>query len=71
MIHQLPEGQFVISSHRVWIPGAYDTRATAQYAFQFCDEILDQLQYEANVGKPEFNVITMADLKKARKEGRG
>ena len=62
MIYEV-EDNFVISSHQIWLPGSFDTRQTAQYAFQFKDEILQKLQDSVNPG----GVITMQMLKEARK----
>ena len=37
-------GEYVISSHHVWLPGVYETRKAANYAFRFSDEELQKLQ---------------------------
>ena len=73
MIHQTHDKLYVISSHRVWMPGVYDTIKTARYAFQFCDEVLQALQSEANERETGGvgGTITMADLKRVRKDGVG
>ena len=66
-IHRV-KNVFVISSHQVWMPGAYDTERTARYAFRFKDRELQQLQDEANKRNGGFDgVITMDDLKKLKK----
>ena len=67
-IHRV-KNVFVISSHRVWMPGAYDTEKTARYAFQFKDEELNKMQRIANKRNGGFDgVITMDDLKKIFRE---
>ena len=48
MIRCIARGQFVISSHQVWIPGVYDSHRAANYAFRFPDEILQSLQDSVN-----------------------
>jgi hypothetical protein len=65
-IHQITPSQFVIGSGGMWLPGVYESRAAARYAFQFHDETLTRLQSSVNPG----GVITMEMLKRARKAER-
>ena len=57
-------GHYVISSGHMWLPGCYEDKRTAQYAFQFDDCTLRDLQESINPG----GIITMAMLKTVRKE---
>ena len=61
MIYEV-NGHYVISSGHMWLPGCYENRATAQYAFQFQDEVLASLQESINPG----GIITLAMLKHIR-----
>lgn len=62
------EGQFVISSNQVWVPGCYATKRAANYAFRFKNEDLSRLQDAANkrVGG-KGGVITFEDLQEFSK----
>lgn len=51
---------YVISSKDVWLPGNYDSRGTATWAFQFPDAVLSELEKEINQGQQR--PITRADL---------
>lgn len=62
MIHAADDGTFVISSHQCWMPGVYESKQAARYAFQFSDSALRKLQNDSEEG-----VITMDDLKRAKK----
>jgi hypothetical protein len=55
---------FVISSHQVWMPGNYDTEATARYAFQFSDEVLHRLM--VGINQKAQRPITLEDLRGAK-----
>ena len=63
MIYKI-RGHYCISSHGCWLPGFYETKATAQYAFQFGDGMLWELQESVN----PRGIITMAMLKEAKKK---
>jgi hypothetical protein len=66
MIHALtepPEG-FVISSHGMWLPGVYETRQAASYAFQFSNEQLADLGHRICVREKRH--ITTGDLRAVR-----
>ena len=63
MIHEV-NGHYVISSGHMWLPGRYEDKQTAHYAFQFDDLTLRDLQESVNPG----GIVTMAMLKAARKE---
>lgn len=66
MIHFIKnENCYVISSHQVWMPGAYESERAAKYAFKFPDDILAQLRDEANVSD---HLITFEMLQQKRKE---
>jgi hypothetical protein len=68
-IHAVKNNKFVISSHQVWMPGAYDNKKTARYAFQFPDEVLRKLQDNANINNGGYDgVITLNDLQQAKKK---
>ena len=57
---------WVIASGGLWLPGGYDTAATARYAFQFSNKELIELCDMANArgGKQQ---ITLDDLRAKRK----
>jgi hypothetical protein len=63
MIHECDDGTYCISSHRVWMPGVYESKKAARYAFQFDEAILRRLQNESGEG-----VITLEALKMAKSE---
>lgn len=67
MIHEV-RGNFVISSHGVWMPGSYESKRAARYAFRFRNEELKKLQDAANarVGGAG-GTITLEDLKAMRR----
>jgi hypothetical protein len=46
-IHEVTGG-FVITADRIWLPGCYESRAAAHYAFRFCCDFQAALQNEAN-----------------------
>jgi len=62
MVHKV-DGQFVISSSGWWLPGVYETRKAANYAFQFENKTLRKLQDKTNGG-----VITTQMLKDCMNE---
>ena len=62
MIAKCKDGSFVISSHKVWVPGVYKDKKAARYAFQFMDGELQELQ-----DKITPRSITTEDLKELRK----
>lgn len=65
MIYKHDDGTYTISSHRVWMPGIYDSKRTANYAFRFSDEELCSLQpYDGN----SWRLITFEDLQELRKK---
>lgn len=67
-IRSLEDGAKVISSHGVWVPGVYADDRAARYAFRFSDDVLDELQQEANVrAGGTSGTITFDDLKARRK----
>ena len=45
------EGGFVISSQKQWVPGFYNSRSAARYAFQFSNAELQQLQDKKKRGR--------------------
>lgn len=69
MIHRTDGGAYVISSHHVWRPGAFESERAARYAYRFPDEVLRRLQEEVNRRESDFSkrVITFADLQRARR----
>jgi len=64
MIYKVDD-DYVISSHNQWLPGAYDSKRTANYAFRFPNEILYKLNNQINI--TEQRLITYKDLQDARK----
>jgi hypothetical protein len=60
VIHKTDAG-YVISAHRVWRPGVYDSERAARYAFRFTDEVLQRAQDSAEGG-----VITYEMLRKLK-----
>lgn len=65
MIHKTDNGTYVISSGGCWLPGAYDSRLAAYFAFRFSGEALQRLQDAANARGD--GIITRADLNAERK----
>jgi hypothetical protein len=65
MIHKTDNGVYVISSYHLWLPGVYEDRRTANYAFRFKNEQLQKLQDEKN---KTSGVITFKDLRKLKKQ---
>lgn len=62
-ISQDSAGTFVIADAGGWLPGVYDSRETAQSAFQFSCEALEELQDAANLrAGGTGGVITSGDL---------
>jgi hypothetical protein len=64
-IHAI-EGGYVISSHRVWLPGVYEDERTARYAFRLPVAALQRLQDAANARTPDRTggTITWGDVAK-------
>ena len=58
------DGGYVISSHQVWLPGHYEDKKTANYAFRFSDEELKKLQDSVNPG----GTITFKMLQELRRD---
>jgi len=56
---------WVIADEGGWLPGSYDSREAAEYAFGFPYTTLYRLQEEINSKELDLNkrVITMDDLK--------
>jgi hypothetical protein len=73
MIHELDGGTFVISSGHSWLPGRYESRQAANYAFRFPDQALSRLQTEKNLENGGTNgLIKFCDLQElARRETNG
>lgn len=70
MIHEV-RNKFAISSHQVWMPGCYESKRAANYAFRFSDRELRTLQNMANERNGGYDgVITMNDLKEYRKNNK-
>lgn len=65
MIHKVGD-EYVISSYGTWLPGAYDTERTAQYAFKFSDAELSELQSTVNERPVAERVITFEMLQAKR-----
>lgn len=73
-IYPTDDGAFVVSQNCVWIPGAYDSRETAERAVQMPDEILQRLQDAANErAGGRGGIITATDLAslERREQGEG
>jgi hypothetical protein len=62
MIYETDEG-FSISSNEVWLPGIYETRAAARFAFQFPDRALQALSDRVCRIDGEHRRITSDDLR--------
>ena len=69
MIHRFEDSIhgpcYVISSKRAWLPGSYDSKKTANYAFRFKEAVLHKLEQSIN---HNGKVITYEDLKECRKK---
>ena len=64
MIHEVEENEYCISSNQMWLPGVYDSKKAANYAFRFNYSDLKNLQDEKN---KTTRLITFEDLRKLRK----
>jgi len=60
-IHEV-DGHFVISGDGTWLPGCYESREAASYAFRFCVDLQAQLRNHAL----EYNdgVITLLSMQR-------
>ena len=71
-IYKLDGGGYVISSHRVWRPGVYESERAARYAFRFSDDELKSLQNEANENSDiSERRITLERLQQHHREAKG
>jgi hypothetical protein len=67
MIHgPAPDGTYVISSHGQWLPGLYDSKRSARYAFRFDTALLQELAHRICTKAGEDRAVTMDDLRAAR-----
>jgi hypothetical protein len=66
------DGQYVIGSGGLWLPGVYEDERTAKYAFRFPNADLRQLQDRVNAKErdEEKRVITFVMLQELRKQGK-
>jgi len=64
MIYETGINQFSISSHGVWLPGIYDSKRSANYAFRFSYELLKSISDVICTFDGENREITFYDLKK-------
>jgi hypothetical protein len=55
-VHETKNG-FVISSRGSWVPGVYEDRRAANYAFRFGDDNLQSLQDTLNGGMISFEML--------------
>lgn len=62
MIHKLEVG-YAISSGGSWLPGVYNDKRAANYAFRFDDEDLSKLQVSVN----PHGIITFEMLQEFRR----
>ena len=70
MIYEVAHG-FVISSGGSWLPGCYESKAAARYAYQFPNETLVRLRNESiKRHGPWKGIITSQDLKGAKNRAR-
>ncbi len=69
-IHEIDRGvqtgRFVIASHHCWMPGAYESREAAVFAFEFCEDHVVRLRDDANATND--GIITMAAMTKLKEE---
>lgn len=68
-VHEVREGEkilYVISADGIWLPGCYESRRAALYAFHFCVDRQAQLRDEANATND--GVITLALMSRIKKE---
>lgn len=70
MIHRTDRGDYVISSHQVCMPGAYESERAARYAFRFCDDRLHQAMAKALIARGLWASVTFEELR-ALKATRG
>lgn len=76
MIHPVekPDGthSYCISSKEVWLPGVYESKRAARYAFRFPDEELHKLQEGINDREPDIKdrYIKFSDLQELAKRRR-
>ncbi len=67
MIHEV-DGEYVISSGRVWLPGVYATERAARYAFRFSYEDLVRVNASRGTGDT-YRPITTEALRELRYAG--
>jgi hypothetical protein len=71
-IHKTDDGVFVIASGGSWLPGAYEDKRTARFAFRLPNETLSRLQRAANARAGGYGgVVTWGDLALASEQARG
>lgn len=59
-------GHYLISSHQCWMPGVYESREAAQFAFEFCDDLLVRMR--DNAIQTNDGIITMAAMKQMERD---
>lgn len=68
-IHEIQEGEkilYAISGDHVWLPGCYESKRAARYAFRFCVDHQTQLRDEAIA--TNNGTITFAMMQNMKKE---
>lgn len=69
MIYKTSDGNYVISSRGVWLPGSYASEQAAKYAFRFSDRVIKDMQDIINECKsPEDRNITFEMLQAVRRK---
>ncbi len=70
-IHKNDDGTCVVSSKGTWLPGIFEDERTARLAFRLSDEVLLQLQEEANArAGGTGGLLTWGDLARASEQAR-
>ncbi len=63
-IHETKDGLFTISAQGVWLPGCYESKRAANFAFRISDEAKARLRDNACLNND--GVITWQDIKDYR-----
>lgn len=64
-MHELKDGSVVIASGGLWLPGCYESKRAARFAFRLPNATLSQLR-DASIARGD-GVITFSDVQTAAK----
>ena len=63
-IRETEDGLFIISANGVWLPGCYESKRAANFAFRVSDKAKEELRNNACINNN--GVITWQDIKNYR-----